>query len=167
MGNGFTEEWYRERQERQTLQAARAVVARQAAEAKHVPPPAAAPKKARKSYPEEELQKQVAAFLDIALPDGFRWFHTPNQRGTRKRWENAMLKAMGVKAGVADVIILTPQRAFIWIELKAAKGVLSDDQKGWRDWCHAIRAPWFCCRSLDDVIVALTSLNIRLKARAS
>jgi hypothetical protein len=52
------------------------------------------------------------------------------------------------------------------IELKSATGSLSRPQRAWRDWCRAIGAPWFLCRSLDDVIEALESLQIRLRVRA-
>lgn len=120
-----------------------------------------------KARPEEAIQKQVAEYLDWALPAGYRWLHIPNQRGTRSRWENQLLKAMGVKAGAADVLIFTPHGRFVWIELKAPKGILSEEQKDWRDWCRSIGAPWFLCRSLDDMIEALESLQIRIVARAS
>jgi len=79
----------------------------------------------------------------------------------------ALLKAFGVKKGAADVLILGWPASFIWIELKTATGTLTREQKDWRDWCRSIGAPWFLCRSLDDVIEALESLQIRLLARAS
>jgi hypothetical protein len=120
--------------------------------------------RARK-FPEEEIQKQVAEFLDYALPDDFRWWHTPNQRGTRKQWENALLKALGVKAGVQDVTIVGPNPRLIIIEIKAEKGSLSRSQRDWRDFYQSIGVPWFLCRSLDEVIDALESLQVRLKAR--
>lgn len=114
---------------------------------------------------EDDLQKQVAAFLEWALPEPLRFLHIPNG-GKRHPAVAALLKAFGVKKGAADVLILG-WRSFIWIELKTATGSLSREQKGWRDWCHLIGAPWFLCRSLDDVIEALQSLQIRLVARAS
>lgn len=122
-------------------------------------------KRAKKNYPEEEIQKQVAQYLDWALPPGFRWLHIPNQRGTRKQWENALLKAMGVKAGAADCLIFTDTGRFIWIELKSNEGSLSKDQRAWRDWCHSIGVPWFLCRSVQDVFEALVFCNIAVKAR--
>jgi hypothetical protein len=130
-----------------------------------VPPPATAPaKKKRPRHEEDTLQQQVASFLNWALPSEYRWLHVPNG-GRRDRVAAAILKSFGVKAGAADVLIFTPGSRFIWIELKAEKGVLSKDQKDWRDWCRTIGAPWFLCRSLDDLIVALESLQIRLKGR--
>lgn len=122
------------------------------------------PKKPRQR-PEEELQKQVADFLDRALLPDYRWFHTPNERGGRSKVENMILKTCGVKAGVFDVIILCPDLRFVPIELKSKDGRLSKDQKEWRDWALSIGAPWACCRSLDDVVAALDDAGVPLRMR--
>jgi len=131
-----------------------------------VPAPAPAPtpaaKKPRKRE-EDALQQQVAAYLDRALPAPLKWLHIPNG-GRRDPVVAAILKSFGTKPGAADVLILRPE-GFIWIELKALKGVLSEEQKAWRDWCRSIGAPWFLCRSLEDVIEALVSEQITLKGR--
>jgi hypothetical protein len=107
----------------------------------------------------------VAQFLDASLPADWRWFHTPNESGTRARWENQRLSALGVKPGVADVILLKPDGRDVWIELKSARGVLSEAQKGWRDWRRSIGAAWFLCRSLEDVVAALEDCGCALRGR--
>lgn len=112
---------------------------------------------------ENPLQIAVAKFLDLALPAPLRWLHIPNGE-LRARAAAGKLKAMGVKPGAADVLILG-FHPFIWIELKSASGRLTQEQKDWRDWCRSIGAPWFLCRSIEDVVDALESLQIRLKAR--
>jgi len=116
--------------------------------------------------PEQGLQITVAAFLDWALPEDYRWLHIPNGE-KRNPVIAAILKAMGVKPGAADVLILCPNGRFIWIELKSTKGRLSTDQASWRDWCHAIGAPWFLCRSLDDVVAACEDAGVPLLGRAA
>jgi len=185
MPNGFTEDWYREHQakmgaarsrprlidrDREVIGAHlqdRASGAREAPGGEGAEGSPQRRHKQPKRRDEEALQKQVAALLDWALPWDYRWLHIPNQKGTRKGFEVQILKSFGVKPGAADVLILTPQRTFVWIELKAPKGVLSDEQKHWRDWCHVVGAAWFCCRSLDDVIAACQDAGIQLRARAS
>lgn len=127
--------------------------------------PSPAPSRQPKQRPEEELQKVVAEYLDYSLVPPARWLHIPNQRGTRAQFENELLKAMGVKAGAADVLVFTPGGRFIWIELKSETGRLSAEQQDWRDWAQTIGAPWFLCRSLADVIEALTSCQVGLKGR--
>ncbi len=125
--------------------------------------PSPAPSR-RNRHDEDDLQEAVAEFLDMALLPPARWLHIPNG-GTRDTKEAARLKAMGVKAGAADVMVLTGAGRFIWIELKSATGRLRPEQAQWRDWCQTIGAPWFLCRSLADVIEALTSCQVRLKGR--
>lgn len=114
------------------------------------------------SRPEQELQIQTAEFLDWALMPPARWLHIPNGE---KRDDHiaAILNAMGVKPGAADILVFTPGGRFIWIELKSETGRLSASQVDWRDWCRSIGAPWFLCRSLADVIEALTSCQVRLR----
>jgi hypothetical protein len=187
MAGGFSEDWYRDHQQRVAAMRARPrLVDRDAAavrldvvgapgqgrvnletrvEAAPAPIEAKAEKKSTRQRLEDELQKQVAGFLDWALPAGFRWLHVPNG-GRRDPVVAAILKGFGVKPGAADVLILTPAGRFVWIELKSPTGQLSSEQQDWRDWCRAIGAPWFLCRSLDDVVEALTSLQIRLRVRA-
>ena len=88
--------------------------------------------------PEEDLHRATADLFGTILPPEVFWWHTPNQRGTRKRWENELLKALGVKAGFPDFGLLYEGRAY-FIELKPAdkrnqkNGGLSDKQVE----CHA------------------------------
>lgn len=52
-------------------------------------------------YSEDDFQKDVGAFLGSL---GWLWWHTPNG-GLRRKREAAKLRAMGVLAGVPDVLI--------------------------------------------------------------
>ena len=117
--------------------------------------------------PEEALQRQVAAFLDIALPEDAVWWHTPNQRGTRSRVENMILKGLGVKAGIPDVMILWRGQLYC-IELKAPGGYFSTQQRAMREQLMLAGAKYVSeKRSLDEVIASLTFWRIPLKARAA
>lgn len=124
------------------------------------------PHQSKRGHPEDDLQRAVAELLDWALPADHRWMHVPNG-GRRDAREAARLKGMGVKPGAADVLILRPApKSFVWIELKAPKGVLSDVQKDWRDWCLSIGAPWALCRSVDEVVAACVDADVKLRVRA-
>lgn len=58
------------------------------------------------------------------------FFHVPNEKGTRTRFEMEHLKKMGVTPGVADLIFcLSPDGRFASIELKAAAGVTASGRK--------------------------------------
>lgn len=105
--------------------------------------------------PEEDLQRQVVSLLFYCHPSCV-WFAVANQRGTRKRFEGGILKAMGVRAGVADLIFLSVGV----IELKAGKGQLSPAQLAFRDDCAAFGVRHAVCRSIDEVIATLRGWGV-------
>lgn len=69
----------------------------------------------------------MAEYLNIALPEESLWWHTPNQVGSRNATEARILKGLGVKAGIPDILILW-RGALYGIELKAPRGSSSVDQ---------------------------------------
>ena len=81
----------------------------------------------RMKRPEEALHRAVAQFLDLALPEDAVWFHPPNG-GARSKAEAGIFKAMGVKPGVPDVVIIYRSQP-IFIELKAPGETPSKTQK--------------------------------------
>lgn len=121
------------------------------------------PTSARKR-PEEILQRQVVGFLRLAAPNAL-WFAVPNQRGTRDRWEQALLKAMGVRAGVADLVFVLDGGRVAFIELKSGTGRLSAEQALFQEHCERLGAPYLVCRSLAEVEGALAAWRVPLKGR--
>lgn len=115
------------------------------------------------SMREEDLQRQVADYLDRFLPDDSLWWHTPNG-SERNRAVAAKLKSHGVKPGVPDVTVLWRGRP-IFIELKTARGSLQPDQRTWRDRLTEQGVPWALCRSLDEVVAFLVAQGLPMKAR--
>lgn len=69
--------------------------------------------------PEQRLQIAVGQFLDVALPRDAFWFHCPNG-GARTKAEAGIFKAMGLKAGIPDIMIVWRGAVFC-VELKADK----------------------------------------------
>lgn len=51
------------------------------------------------------MHRSVAQWLNVALTDKAFWFHPPNG-GSRSKAEAGAFKAMGVKAGVPDIIVI-------------------------------------------------------------
>lgn len=122
------------------------------------------PARGKRASPEEALHRTVASYLAHALPWD-AWFTTiPAGGGGRVR--GSKLKGMSYKAGTPDLIIVHEGRA-LWIELKAPKGRLSDEQSE----CHALLdqagAEIVVARSVDDIETALRKWNVPLKARAA
>ncbi len=122
--------------------------------------------------PEEALQKTVMQYLrgprldgnGGALPRSAVCWHTANQRGTRKRWEVALLKALGVLAGIPDVLILYESRLY-GIELKSAAGRLTAVQQALHERLRTAGARVETCRTLDSVEYQLLFWKIPLRAR--
>ncbi|RAK51609.1 VRR-NUC domain-containing protein [Phenylobacterium soli] len=100
--------------------------------------------------PEQDLQLAVARYIDRAYP-GLIWWHTPNASGNRGARLGGILKAMGVKAGVPDIVIILPTGQAAFIELKAGKGRLSEPQEAFRDKVRSFACLWAECRSLVEV----------------
>lgn len=69
--------------------------------------------------PEQEIQKAIATALRQleGLTGNFVFFHVPNG-GKRGKVEAAIMKAMGVRAGVPDLVILPRGGVPLFIELK-------------------------------------------------
>lgn len=112
---------------------------------------------------EDALQKAVAAFLKVAAPD-LLWFH-PANGGFRNVREAGKLKAMGVRAGVADLAITLPDGRSAFIELKVGAGRLSPAQAEFRATCERLSIPHDICRSIEDVVACLRAWGVPLRAR--
>jgi hypothetical protein len=74
----------------------------------------------RSARPEDAIQRAVFAHLRQRPAPGVFAFHVPNG-GKRKPIEAAIMKGLGVTAGVPDVIAIKDGRAF-GLELKADDG---------------------------------------------
>lgn len=87
---------------------------------------------------EEEDQIALVKWFDLWAPADLngRLFAVPNG-GMRNKVVAAKLKAAGVRAGVPDLMLLTPRHGFagLIIEMKREKGSkLSPEQAGWLEW---------------------------------
>lgn len=115
----------------------------------------------RPKLTEAQLHRQVAAFLDVALPASAVWTTFPAGGGGKVR--GAKLKACGLRAGWPDLQVIYAGR-FIAIELKAKTGTTSQEQ----DDCHRqisrAGGEVFLCRSLRDVELSLQCVNVPLRA---
>ena len=83
-----------------------------------------------------------------------RLFAVPNG-GRRDAVTAAKLKAEGVIAGIADLILLKSNRDYgaLLIEMKTPVGRQSDSQKEWQKIiCENGEYKYVVCRSLDDFI---------------
>jgi hypothetical protein len=71
----------------------------------------------RRARPEDQIQKAVLAHLSLRGAPTAYWFHVANG-GFRSPIEAAILKSLGVRAGVPDLIIIHDGKTY-GLELKA------------------------------------------------
>lgn len=120
----------------------------------------------RKDQPERRLHKQVADYLDLALPPTALWWPTPNASKRTPAQAANMKRAKEFRAGMPDIMLCHRGR-LICIELKAPKGRLSPAQHEVHERLTLSGAVVCVCRSLDDVIDLLIQIIPDLKARAA
>jgi hypothetical protein len=112
--------------------------------------------------PEEGLQRSAVQYLAVALPPDAIFWATPNQRGTRKRFEMGLLAGLGVRPGMPDLNILY-RSLFVGLELKAAAGRSSAAQLEAGRAIMDAGGSYRTCFSLDDIDAALRAVGIPLR----
>lgn len=80
----------------------------------------------RHKNPEADIQCAIVQHLRLRGVPGLVWWHTPNG-GKRGISEASMFKAMGVRAGVSDLILVHANKIFA-LELKAPGGRATEAQ---------------------------------------
>jgi hypothetical protein len=108
----------------------------------------------RRQQPEAQIQRAVFDHIRLRLVPGAFAFH-PANGGFRRPIEAAILKSLGVTAGVPDVIAVKGGRMFA-LELKAPGGRLTDTQKTVHD---ALRAAGASVAVADNIDAALGQLQ--------
>lgn len=97
--------------------------------------------------------------------------HVPNGGG-RSRVEGAVLKAMGVKAGIPDILLPMRTNAYGagWWELKAGRNKPSDSQLRWhamlRSFGHYVQTYWHWHEAANDILRYLERGSITVIVRA-
>ena len=109
-----------------------------------------------RANPEAVLQKAVVEYFEFALPPEILWTATLNGHPMTMFARNKA-RAQGMRAGIADLVLVIPGRGARFIELKSDVGRLSPEQKA---WAAALRSWWVTCRDLPSVEAALISWGI-------
>lgn len=103
--------------------------------------------------PEQEIHMAVCNHLRMRSTAGVFWFHVPNG-GKRHIAEAVKFKALGVVAGVPDLLILKGGKLHA-LELKAAKGRLTPSQRIVLAHMENCGAETAVAHSLDEALVTL------------
>ncbi len=103
--------------------------------------------------PEQEIHKAVVTHLNARAFSDVFFFH-PANGGKRTIFEARLFKALGVIAGVPDLIFLKRGRMYA-LELKATKGRLTQSQDEAIGAMRRCGADVAVVHSLDEALVTL------------
>jgi hypothetical protein len=115
-------------------------------------------------YPESQLQRAVLAHLEVRAAPYTFWFHVPNG-GARTATEGAILKGLGVRAGVPDLIIVHGGR-FYGLELKTPSGQVSPAQEQTLASLRSAGALTAVAVGLDDALRVLEGWGLLRPSRS-
>lgn len=102
-----------------------------------------------RQHAEDEIQSAVVAWVRTVAPDVLI-FAVPNG-GFRTKPEAAILKRMGVVAGIPDLCGVTADGRPFFLEVKEPEGCLSKAQGDLAGWLMAHGVLFKVVRSIDDV----------------
>lgn len=110
---------------------------------------------------EARIQAAVVAYLRIIAPHLIvAAVKNESQNPARAVWT-------GVYPGFTDLILIDEHGLSYFIEIKTVDGVLSEEQKEFRDLCRARRYPWALVRNVNDAKAALSAFGIKTREAAS
>lgn len=108
--------------------------------------------------PEDAIQRAVVQHLRARGMPGLVFFHVPNG-GKRKPIEAAIFQSMGVRAGVADLILFHSGKSFA-LELKADNGRPTVEQLAFLAEIERAGAFTAMPRGLDAAIATLEAWGL-------
>jgi hypothetical protein len=126
--------------------------------------------KPRPRRPRVPVAKELSLHIRVAdllrahcLPD-WRWTHIPSGEKRPER-AGAKLKAMGVRRGWPDFILVSPYGSVRFLELKRSGGKLTEAQNEFRLWCINHGVPHVVAWTMDQVLAAFDNWGcLRIKA---
>lgn len=102
------------------------------------------------SHPESCIQAQIVSTLSGL---GIFLFSVPNEAAGRITPQKAArLKAMGLRSGISDLILIGQDGRAYFIEVKTETGRLSESQKRFQAYCATRGWIYGIVRSVEDAI---------------
>jgi hypothetical protein len=120
----------------------------------------------RRQHPESELQRALVRHLEVRAVPGLVWFHVPqgNKLGGKISAkgiavQGAINKALGVKRGVSDLILLHAGK-FYGLELKAEGRTPTAEQLKFIDDVNAAGGFACWCAGIDTALACLSAWGL-------
>jgi hypothetical protein len=101
---------------------------------------------------ESQLQIACVKWLRMQHPHLSPFLFAIPNGGARSAITGAILKAEGVRRGVADLFLMVPTDNYhgLFIEMKVAKGKQSPEQLAFEADCAIMRYSYALCRTFDE-----------------
>lgn len=117
---------------------------------------------------EEQIQRAIVQWARLQLIPEVIFFHVPNGE-KRSLATGARLKAMGVLAGVPDLVLMWGgidcHPRILFVEVKTPKGRVSRAQKEFVPLAGYVGAKWEIARSLGDFIAICGAHGVPMYGR--
>lgn len=94
---------------------------------------------------DELAYKQHPEVIIVAIPNG----------GLRHALVGIGLKAEGVRPGTPDIVVCLPEGRAGWLEMKAKRGSLRDEQIGFKTKVMKLGHYWGLARTVDEALAHL------------
>lgn len=110
------------------------------------------------SHPEARIQAEIVLILSMA---GVYCFSVPNESAGKATPQKIQrLKAMGLRPGITDLVLVGDSGVAHFLEIKTESGKLSESQVRFRDWCHKKGWPWAIARSPTEALDTATAWGL-------
>ena len=110
-------------------------------------------------HQESKIQHEIVMALQGA---GVYCHSVPNEGAGESRNRTMQLMAIGMKPGVADLVLWVPvgkKTAIAYLEIKTPSGRLSDAQRRFMARCADSGIPYGVARSVDDAMAFVRALQ--------
>lgn len=102
------------------------------------------------NYEEDRIQAAIVQALSLL---GIYVFMVANDAaGATSPAKGARLKAMGLRAGLSDTVLIGPDCRAYFLEIKTPTGRLSESQKKFEALCIKRGWPYAVARSVDEAV---------------
>lgn len=110
-------------------------------------------------HQESKIQIACVNWFGYQYPQLHAVFYSVPNGGKRTLTEAKILKAEGVKAGVADLILNFPNKdfTFLAIEMKTENGKQTTNQKNWQKEIEKLGAKYVLCRNITEFITEINN----------
>ena len=99
-------------------------------------------------HEESIIQAGIVQFLQLA---GVFFFAVSNELAGGNLKRNMLFKAMGMRAGTSDLVVVLPEGKVLFIEVKTQEGKQSDKQVAFQKKVESLGHKYFVVRGVDDV----------------